>query len=89
MASRIDAEAVPELKTTLEEARRTLAAAERVMKGAETTLLGPHAPAQQQLRDALQEVTRAARALRVLADTLERHPEALIRGKPAQGSETQ
>jgi len=86
MASRIDAEAVPELKTTLEEARRTLAAAERVMKGAETALVGPDAPAQQQLRDALQEVTRAARALRVLADYLERHPEAVLRGKPAEGS---
>jgi paraquat-inducible protein B len=88
MAGRIDAEAVPELKATLDEARRTLAVAERVMKGAETTLVGPHAPAQQQLRGALQEVTRAARALRVLADYLERHPEALFRGKPAEGSET-
>lgn len=87
MVARIDAEAVPEFKVTLEEARRTLAAAERVIKGAETNLVGPGAPAQQQLRDALQEFTRAARALRVLADYLERHPEALLRGKPAQGSE--
>ena len=38
-------------------------------------------PAQQELRDALQEITRAARSLRVFTDYLERHPEALIRGK--------
>ena len=32
---------------------------------------------------ALQEVTRAARSLRVLMDYLDRHPESLIRGKAA------
>ena len=31
-----------------------------------------------------QEVNRAARGLRVLADYLERHPEALLRGKPGE-----
>ena len=29
----------------------------------------------------MEESTRAARAIRVLADYLERHPEALLRGK--------
>jgi paraquat-inducible protein B len=33
---------------------------------------------------ALQELTRAAQALRHLADTLDRHPEALLRGKPEE-----
>jgi paraquat-inducible protein B len=33
------------------------------------------------LGDTLREVSRAARSLRVLADYLERHPEALVRGK--------
>jgi paraquat-inducible protein B len=33
---------------------------------------------------ALQDVSRAARALRELAETLDRHPEALIRGRPAE-----
>jgi paraquat-inducible protein B len=37
---------------------------------------------QQDLRQALQELTRAAASLRVLTDYLERHPEAIIRGKP-------
>jgi paraquat-inducible protein B len=81
LVSHVDAEIVPQLKTTLEDARRALAAAERVMNGTESTLVGVNAPAQQALRDALQEVTRAASALRVLADYLGRHPEALIRGK--------
>jgi paraquat-inducible protein B len=37
--------------------------------------------AQRQLDDPLQEVTAAARAIRVLADYLERHPNALLFGK--------
>jgi paraquat-inducible protein B len=32
----------------------------------------------------MQELARAARSLRVLADYLERHPESLIRGKTAE-----
>ena len=71
-------------RSTLEEARRTLAATERVMKGAEATLVGPNAAGQQELREALQEVARAARSVRVLTEYLERHPEALIRGKTEQ-----
>jgi paraquat-inducible protein B len=35
-----------------------------------------------QLADALRELERSARAIRVLVDALERRPEALIRGKP-------
>jgi hypothetical protein len=34
-----------------------------------------------QLADALRELERSARAIRVLVDSLERRPEALIRGK--------
>jgi paraquat-inducible protein B len=81
LLTHVDTEVVPALKTTLDQARTALAAAERVMKGAEATLVGPNAPGQQELRDALQEVARAARSLRALTDYLERHPEALIRGK--------
>lgn len=70
-----------QLGVTLDEARRVLASADRVLKNTDTTLVGTEAPAQQELRDALQEIVRAARAVRVLADYLERHPESLIRGK--------
>src|SRR6266513_2577751 len=72
---------LPSVQTTLEEARRAIASVDRLATNADTTLVGPNAPAQQELRDALQEVTAAARALRVLADSIERHPESLIRGR--------
>ena len=72
---------LPGVQTTLEEARRAIASVDRLATNADTTLIGPNAPAQQELRDALQEVTAAARALRVLADSIERHPESLIRGR--------
>ena len=84
LLNHIDTELVPPFKSTLDDARRTLAATEKVMKGIETNLVGPNAAGQQELRDALQEVARAARSVRVLSEYLERHPEALIRGKSEQ-----
>jgi paraquat-inducible protein B len=82
--NRIDADVTPGLKTTLDDVRRAIGAADRVLNNTDTTLVGKDAPVQQDLRDALQEITRAARSLRVLADYLERHPESLIRGKTGE-----
>ena len=79
--TRFDAETLPEAKKTLEDLRRALTAAERVLNSTDNTLLGPDAPAQQELRDALQEIARSARAIRLLAESLERNPETLLRGK--------
>jgi len=79
--ARFDGEVVPELKRTLEDLRRAIVSAERVLANTDNAILGPDAPVQQELRDAMREVTRAARAVRTLADSLERNPEALIRGK--------
>jgi paraquat-inducible protein B len=79
--ARVDAETLPEAKKTLEDLRRAAAAAERVLSSTDNTLLGPDAPAQQELRVALQEIARSARAIRLLADSLERNPETLLRGK--------
>jgi len=79
--TRVEGETLPEAKKTLEDLRRALTVAERVLSSTDNTLLGPDAPAQQELRDALQEVARSARAIRLLADTLERNPESLLRGK--------
>ncbi len=76
-----DVKLVPQLKTDLEDLHRTLAAVERAMNSADTALLGSNAPAQQELRDALQEFARAARSLRILTDNLERQPSSVIRGK--------
>lgn len=66
--------------SVLPEMRDTLAAAHGALDNAQRTL-SADAPVQQDLRDTLAEVSRAAQALRVLADYLSRHPEALIRGK--------
>src|SRR5262245_15306666 len=70
-----------EVNAVLEDLRRAIAEADRVLKNTDATILGKNAPVQQELRDALQEVSRAARSLRTLTDYLERHPESLIRGK--------
>ena len=67
--------------TTLPRVRVALDDLHRVLDNANATLIGRDAPGQQSLRDALQEVTRAARSLRELTDYLEQHPESLIRGK--------
>jgi len=79
--NRLDSDVTPGLKTTVDEIRRAIASADGVLKSADATLVGKDAPAQQELRDALQEITRAARSLRILTDFLEQHPEALLRGK--------
>jgi paraquat-inducible protein B len=79
--ARVEGETLPEARKTLEDLRRAVGAAERVLSSTDNTLLGPDAPAQQELRDALQEITRAARGIRLLADFLERNPGALLRGK--------
>src|SRR5262245_37182548 len=49
-----------------------------------TKLVAPDSPLDTELSSTLQELSRMARGLRVLADYLERHPEALIRGKPGE-----
>ena len=77
----IDAEITPELKITLDKLHGAIATADRVLKNTDETFVGTNAPGQQELRNALQEIARTARSLRILTDFLERHPEALIRGK--------
>jgi len=80
----LDSGLIPELKPAIAELRRTLVSANRALKSTDATLLGKDAPGQLELRNALQEVARAARSVRVLADYLERHPEALLRGKSGE-----
>jgi paraquat-inducible protein B len=70
------AKALVQLDQTLASGRRTLDTAD----GA----IGPDSSLRVDLTNTLQEVSRAARAIRVLGDYLERHPEALIRGKPGE-----
>jgi paraquat-inducible protein B len=63
----------PDLHEALEQARKALAAAEKAV--------APDSPLQSDLRETLQEVTRASESLRALTDYLERQPDALLRGK--------
>jgi paraquat-inducible protein B len=84
LVNRVDAQWVPEGTKTLEELRRAITDAGRVVKNADATLFSKDSPAPQDLRDMLQEITRAARSVRVLVDYLERHPDTLIRGKPTE-----
>jgi paraquat-inducible protein B len=44
-------------------------------------LVAPNSPTTYQLNQALQEVTRASRAIQALATTLQEQPESLLRGK--------
>jgi paraquat-inducible protein B len=69
------------LNSTLEGARGVITTADGVLKNTDSSLLGRDAPVQQDLRDTLQELARAARSLRVFLDYLERYPESLVRGK--------
>ncbi len=68
---------------TMVSARGTLGNADRTLDTADK-LIEPNSLLGAALGDTLQEVNRAARSLRVLADYLERHPEALLRGKPGE-----
>ena len=72
--------AIAQLDTTLVSAQGTLTSARGTLDNT-TTLTEPNSSQVQQLGSTLQEVSRAARSVRVLADYLERHPEALLRGK--------
>ncbi|MFT4267773.1 MAG: MlaD family protein [Xenophilus sp.] len=72
--ARVDKDVTPELAAAMKDARRTLDGANRTLAG--------DSPLQQDLRQTLQELTRAAGSIRVLTDYLERHPESLLRGKP-------
>ncbi len=82
--TRLDTDVTPGLKTTLDGLHGAITAADGVLKSTNTTLVGNDAPGQQELREALQEITRAARSLRILTDFLERHPETLLRGKTGE-----
>jgi paraquat-inducible protein B len=80
LVKRWGGELTPELSSTLVEARRTLAAAERSFDSA-GKVVAPDSVLMAEMRGMLSEIKRAAQSMRMLTDYLERHPEALIRGK--------
>lgn len=71
---KVDTETMPQANKTIEELRKALTSVNE-------TMVGKDAPTQQQLREALQEITKAAQGVSGLTDYLERNPESLIRGK--------
>jgi len=73
-------ELLTRLDTVIPQARDTLAAAHEALDSANVALQ-PDSALQQNTTDAIRELARTAAAFRTLADYLERHPEALIRGK--------
>ena len=73
LVENFNASAVPELNATLQEAQSTLT----TIKGS----VSKESPMYYELMRVFKELTEAARSFRLMADYLERHPDALIYGK--------
>jgi len=71
----VDGKLAPQVQATLAEAQAALKNAK--------DLLGQDAPLENDLGSTLLQVSRAAKSISALVDYLERHPESLLRGKPA------
>ena len=74
-------ELTPQARSTLEEAQKAIRTLDKALGQVDRTLK-PDAPLPRQTSTTLQDLSDAARSLRALTDYLERHPEALVRGKP-------
>ena len=73
LVQNLDSNVAPAISSTLDQAQKTLVSVEGT--------LGQDSPLQHEMRQAIKELGEAARAVRILTDYLERHPEALIYGK--------
>ena len=71
------------LNQTVDGVHGTITNADKLLDSA-NQLIEPNSVMNSELNNMLQQGSGAARALRVLADYLERHPEALIRGKTGE-----
>jgi paraquat-inducible protein B len=76
----ISGELQPQIKPLIDSLRQSAAAAQRTLEQA-GNVLGSNAAQSTDLPRLMQELTDAARSVKALADYLDRHPEALIRGK--------
>jgi len=72
----------PSAQSALVELQASLKALQGTLGELDRNVVQPDAPLQRSAGQALGEVQRAARALRVLGDYLQQHPESLLRGKP-------
>jgi paraquat-inducible protein B len=73
LAQNFDASVVPELGATLQQAQSTL----KALNGS----VSKDSPLYYELLRVFKELSEAARSIRVMADYLERNPDALIYGK--------
>ena len=73
----------PEAQKALAEVQRTLTKAQGSLDSVDRNISDPNAPVQRNVEETLVELQRTAKALRVLSDYLQQHPESLLRGKPA------
>jgi paraquat-inducible protein B len=76
----ITTEVAPQIQPLITSLRESADAAQRTLQQA-GNVLGSNAPQSSDLPRLMQELTDAARSVKALADYLDRHPEALIRGK--------
>ena len=76
MARTVDEQTLPKLGDAVEQVHATFKAAQGV--------IAPDTALYHDLKRALTELSAAARSIRDMADYLERHPEALIKGKGAR-----
>jgi paraquat-inducible protein B len=72
------------MEETLEAARLAIVEAEKTIANLENTTR-EDSPLVYELTTALAELSSASRSLRILAEYLEQHPEALLRGKGGSG----
>ena len=87
--AQVNGQVLPQTTQTLQEAQKAIGSAQQTFVGVQQTLgdvqslIAADAPLQQDLGETLVEVRRTARSLRTLTDLLGRHPESVIRGRPA------
>ena len=70
----------PQIQVALAQLNRTLAEAERTMTATEHLVSGS-GPLTYELQELLKQLAKAAQAISILADYLQRNPEALVFGK--------
>jgi paraquat-inducible protein B len=75
----VAAKAGPKITTLVDSLHRTADRLDETAKAANKVVGG--VPSQNGLSDAVREITEAARSVRDLSDSLDRHPEALIQGR--------
>ena len=85
MREGVSGEMARNFNATMAEARATLAKTEETLEAVRQTAADERST--YQLQRALREMAEAARSVNTLVDYLERHPEAVLRGKAAEKGE--